>query len=82
MTDFLLYRLATARILLKVGIIYIVHEFLANGANLLRKGGTEHHHLLRVGRGSEHFLYITTHVCRNNNDDILSITFKEKIVVF
>ena len=73
MTDFFLYRLATARILLKVAIIYIVHEFLADGANLLWKGGTEHHHLLGVGCSSEHFLYITAHVCRNDNKGTWSI---------
>ena len=68
--------LATARIL-KVGTIYIVHELLADGTDLLWKGGTEHHHLLRVWCSSEHFLYITTHVCRNDNNDMQSVIIKD-----
>ena len=42
---------------------YILHELLADGANILAEGGAEHHHLLLVGCHTEDLLHITTHIC-------------------
>jgi len=41
---------------------YVVHELLANRANLLGEGGGEHHDLLVVGGGTEDVLDIFPHV--------------------
>ena len=40
----------------------VLHEFLADGPNLLGEGGAEHHYLLLSGCGSEDFLNITAHI--------------------
>ena len=45
-----------------MGLHYLIHEFLADWTNILGQSGAEHHDLLLVGCGFEHFLYITTHV--------------------
>ena len=46
-----------------VEVIYILHEFLADGSDLLGECGAEHHHLLLVWGHAENFLDITTHIC-------------------
>lgn len=42
----------------------VSHELLADRANLLRKGGAEHHDLLIGGGGAEDLLDVAAHVCR------------------
>ena len=44
----------------------MLHELLANWANLLGKGSTEHHDLFHSGGGTKDILHITTHVYRSN----------------
>lgn len=43
-----------------------LHELLADGSDLLGKGGRKHHNLLLLGGGAEDLLHITAHVCANN----------------
>ena len=38
------------------------HELFACSPDLLRKGGTEHHHLFVMRCRPEYFLHIATHV--------------------
>ena len=40
----------------------ILHELLANGSDLLRECGTEHHDLLLGGGSAEDLLDVTAHV--------------------
>lgn len=47
---------------------YIIHELLADGADFLREGSAEHHHLLLMGCGFKHLLYIPTHICTLKDD--------------
>jgi hypothetical protein len=49
-------------LIIDIDLQRVSHEFLADGSNLLRKGGTEHHDLLLGGRGTEDFLNVPTHV--------------------
>lgn len=53
--------------------IYILHELLANGPDLLAEGGGEHHHLLAVRCVAEDFLHIATHVCKEETQKKWSI---------
>jgi hypothetical protein len=46
----------------KVRVTYVIHEFLARNANLLRQGGAEHHNLLVVGGDPEDFLNVAAHI--------------------
>lgn len=41
----------------------VLHEFPANGLDLVRQCGREHHHLLLLRGGAEDFLDIATHIC-------------------
>jgi len=41
----------------------VPHEFLADGSDLLREGGTEHHDLLLSRGGTEDLLDVSAHVC-------------------
>ena len=45
--------------------IYILHELLADGSDLLGECRGEHHHLFLVGRHPEDLLNVTSHVCNN-----------------
>jgi hypothetical protein len=45
------------------GNTYILHELLADGADVLGEGGGEHHDLLLVWGGPEYLLHVTPHVC-------------------
>lgn len=46
-----------------VRVTHVRHELLASDANLLGQRSAEHHDLLVVGRNSENFLDVSTHVC-------------------
>ena len=41
---------------------YILHELLADHSDIFAEGSAEHHHLLLMGRHSEDFLDVTSHV--------------------
>ena len=41
---------------------WVLHEFLANGSNLLCQRGTEHHNLLLCGSGTKDVLNVATHI--------------------
>ena len=43
-----------------------MHEFLADWANFLAEGCTEHHDLLLMGGQFEDLLHIVTHVYQGN----------------
>jgi hypothetical protein len=45
--------------------MYVAHKLLANGANLLTEGGTEHHDLFVVGSHLEDFLHILSHIYKS-----------------
>jgi hypothetical protein len=49
-------------VVIHVNLKRVAHELLANGTDLLRQGGTEHHNLLVGGGGTEDLLDITAHV--------------------
>lgn len=49
-------------IVIDVDFQRIPHEFLANGSDLLRESGAEHHHLLVGGSSAEDLLDIAPHV--------------------
>lgn len=40
----------------------VLHEFAADGLDLIRKGGAEHHDLLLLGCHTEDFLHVAAHV--------------------
>ncbi len=69
------YRYPSGLIRLATGAVglphYIIHELLANWADLLGQGGTEHHHLLLMWGGLEYFLHISSHVCKSNISTIV-----------
>ena len=44
------------------GVHYVIHELLADWTDLLGQGGAEHHGLLLMGSGFEHFLHISAHI--------------------
>ena len=46
----------------KAGLSYVLHKLLANWSDIFAEGGAEHHNLLLMWRGSENFLYISSHV--------------------
>ena len=48
--------------LVDVDLEGIVHELVDDGLDGVAEGGTEHEHLLVVGRGPEHLLHIPAHV--------------------
>ena len=45
-----------------IGRCYILHEFLANGTDLLRQCGREHHDLFMMWGSTEHILDIPSHI--------------------
>lgn len=49
-------------LIVNVDLERVLHEFLADWSNFLRKGGAEHHDLLLGGSSSEDFLYVTAHI--------------------
>lgn len=49
-------------IIIDIDLQRVAHELLADGTNLLREGGTEHHNLLVGGSCTEDFLDITAHI--------------------
>lgn len=49
-------------VVIDIDLQRVAHELLADGTNLLREGGTEHHDLLVSGSGTEDFLDITAHI--------------------
>lgn len=51
----------------RISDIYILHELLADGANLLGERSGEHHDLLLVRRHPEDVLHVTAHVCKQRN---------------
>lgn len=51
-------------VVIDVHLERVTHELLADGADLLGEGGTEHHNLLVGGRGTEDLLDVAAHVCR------------------
>lgn len=54
-------------LIINVDFERVLHEFLANGANLLGKSGTEHHDLFLWRCSSEDLLNIATHIYNNIN---------------
>ena len=60
-----------------VGLMtYILHELLADGADVLGEGGREHHHLLLVGGVAEYLLHVPSHVCNTERK-----VFKNQVVL-
>ena len=49
-------------VVVDVDLKWVLHEFLADWADLLGEGGTEHHDLLLGWGGTEDLLDITAHV--------------------
>ena len=49
-------------LIVNVNFKRITHELLADGSDLLRQCGAEHHHLLLRRCGSEDFLNVAAHV--------------------
>ena len=58
---------------------YILHELLADGADVLGQSGGEHHHLFLVRGQTEDVLHVSTHVCRRKvkweNNQLRSFVF-------
>ena len=50
------------------GTAYILHEFLADGTNVLWERGGEHHHLLLVRSQAEDVLHVSTHVWKDRDE--------------
>ena len=64
-----LYSVSASRY--KAGLSYVLHKLLANWSDIFAEGGAEHHNLLLMWRGSENFLYISSHVCKK--DQLMAI---------
>lgn len=60
-----------------VNLKRVLHEFLADRSDFLRKSRAEHHHLLLCWSGSEDLLDVAAHVCDIVNfDEIFQIEQK------
>lgn len=44
-------------------IVYILHELLADRADIFAECGAEHHDLLAMGSAAEDFLHVFAHIC-------------------
>jgi len=49
-------------VLINIVLGRVLHELLADGLDIVRQGGGEHHDLLLLGSGAEDLLDVTTHV--------------------